>query len=296
LIIVLFGTTTLYAQRDYSKVQIKTIKVSKNLYMLMGAGGNLGLSTGKNGTFLIDDQFAPLTKKIKQAISKITKKPVKFLIKTHWHFDHTGGNENFGKVDTVIVAHENVRKRMKKGQMMKAFNFKVPPAKAHALPVITFPKSMTFHLNGETIDVVHYKEAHTDGDAVIFFKKANVIHTGDLFFNGFYPFIDSGSGGSLMGIIKSIDRVLMRTNSKTKIIPGHGPLGSAKDMKAYRDMLELVHKRVSRLLKQGKTVKEIVASKPTKDLDSKWGNGFLKPDVWVKIICSTIKVSSNSPF
>ncbi len=285
---VLFGTTA-FAQQDFSKVKIKTIKVTENIHMLMGAGGNLGVSTGKSGTFLIDDQYAPLTKKILAAISGITKKPVKFLINTHWHFDHTGGNENIGKGDTVIVAHDNVRKRMSTGQMMKAFNFKVPAAQPQALPVVTFPTSLTFHWNDETIEVKHFAHAHTDGDAVVFFKKANVIHTGDLFFNGIYPFIDAESGGSVKGMIESVDKVLNRANSKTKIIPGHGPLATVKDLKAYRNMLSTVYKRIAKLLKDGKTVKEIVALKPTADLDSKWGKGFLKPDQWVQVFCASMK-------
>ncbi|MCP4161815.1 MAG: MBL fold metallo-hydrolase [Deltaproteobacteria bacterium] len=289
LILAVFFGTTAFAQQDFSKVKIKTIKVTKNIHMLMGAGGNLGVSTGKSGTFLIDDQYAPLTKKILEAISGITKKPIKFLINTHWHFDHTGGNENIGKGDTVIVAHDNVRKRMSTGQMMKAFNFKVPAAKPQALPVVTFPTSLTFHWNDETIEVKHFAHAHTDGDSVVFFKKANVIHTGDLFFNGIYPFIDVESGGSVEGMIESVDKVLNRANSKTKIIPGHGPLATVKDLKAYRNMLSTVYKRIARLLKNGKTVKEIVASKPTADLDSKWGKGFLKPDQWVTIFCGSMK-------
>ncbi|MCP3921674.1 MAG: MBL fold metallo-hydrolase [Desulfobacterales bacterium] len=289
LILAVFFGTTAFAQQDFSKVKIKTIKVTKNIHMLMGAGGNLGVSTGKSGTFLIDDQYAPLTKKILEAISGITKKPIKFLINTHWHFDHTGGNENIGKGDTVIVAHDNVRKRMSTGQMMKAFNFKVPAAKPQALPVVTFPTSLTFHWNDETIEVKHFAHAHTDGDSVVFFKKANVIHTGDLFFNGIYPFIDVESGGSVEGMIESVDKVLNRANSKTKIIPGHGPLATVKDLKAYRNMLSTVYKRIARLLKNGKTVKEIVASKPTAELDSKWGKGFLKPDQWVTIFCGSMK-------
>ncbi len=287
LFIVLIGTCA-YAQQDYSKVEIKTVKVTSDINMLMGAGGNIGLSTGKDGVFLIDDQFAPLTQKILDAISKITDKPVKFLINTHWHFDHTGGNENIGKGDTIIVAHDNVRVRMAKGQLMKAFNFNVPPAPGIALPVVTFPTSLTFHWNDETIQAIHYPHSHTDGDTVIFFKNANVIHTGDLFFNGIYPFIDAGSGGSLKGMIASVDMILKKTNPDTKIIPGHGPLGNASDLKTYRDMLLVVHDRISKLKKAGKSVEEVIAGKPTADLDGKWGKGFLKPDQWVGIAYSVI--------
>ncbi len=277
-----------FASQDFSKVEINTIKVTPNVYMLMGAGGNLGLSTGKDGAFLIDDQYAPLTGKILAAISKITQKPVKFLINTHWHFDHTGGNENIGKGDTLIVAHENVRKRMSTDQLIEVFNKKVPASPAQALPVVTFPTALTFHWNDETIEVIHFPMAHTDGDAAIFFKSANVIHTGDLFFNGIYPFIDAQSGGSIDGMIRSVEDILKRTNGNTKIIPGHGPLATPADLKTYKKMLSTVRDRIAALKKEGKTKEQIVAAKPTADFDEKWGNGFLKPDVWVSIVYSAM--------
>ncbi len=289
ILFIILTSGVVYAQLDFSKVEIKTIKLTPEIYMLMGAGGNLGLSVGENGAFLIDDQYAPLTPKIVEAISKLTDKPVRFLINTHWHMDHTGGNENFGKGDTIIVAHENVRLRMAKGQLMKAFNLDIPPAPNAALPVVTFPTSLTFHWNDETIEVVHFPESHTDGDAAIFFKKANIIHTGDLFFNGIYPFIDAGSGGAFKGMLKSIDLILERTTPDTKIIPGHGPLASVSDLKDYKEMLSTVYGRISKLLDEGKSVEEIVALKPTADLDARWGKGFLKPDQWVTIVCSVIE-------
>jgi len=289
ILFIILISGVVYAQPDLSKVEIKTIKLTPDIYILTGAGGNLGLSIGENGAFLIDDQYAPLTPKITQAISKLTDKPVRFLINTHWHMDHTGGNENFGKGDTIIVAHENVRLRMAKGQLMKAFNLDIPPAPNAALPVVTFPASLTFHWNDETIEVVHFPESHTDGDAAIFFKNANIIHTGDIFFNGIYPFIDAGSGGAFKGMLKSIDQILERTTPDTKIIPGHGPLASVSDLKEYKAMLSTVYDRISKLLDEGKSVEEIVALKPTADLDARWGKGFLKPDQWVKIVCSVIE-------
>ena len=246
------------------------------------------MSVGQDGTFLIDDQYAPLTDRILEAISAVTDKPVRFLVNTHWHYDHTGGNENIGKGGTIIVAHDNVRKRLAKGQFMKAFNANIPPAPPKALPVITFDDSVTFHWNNETLQVVHSQPAHTDGDAVIYFERANVAHVGDLFFNGFYPFIDAGSGGSLEGLIEGVDEVLGRIDDNTKVIPGHGPLGSKADLKAYRDMLATVHGRMTELIKEGKNIDEIVAAKPTADYDEKWGGGFLKPDPWVKIVHSVM--------
>jgi len=281
--------TSAFAQQDFSKVQIKTIPVADGVYMLAGRGGNIGLSVGQDGVFLIDDQYAPLTDKILVAISAVTDKPVQFLVNTHWHGDHTGGNENIGKGGTIIVAHDNVRKRLAKGQFMKVFNAKVPPAPPKALPVITFGDGVTFHWNSETLEVVHSKSAHTDGDAVVYFKSANVVHVGDLFFNGIYPFIDAGSGGSLEGVIAGADDVLGRIDDNTKVIPGHGPLGNKADLKAYRDMLATVHGRMTELIKEGKNIDEIVAAKPTADYDAKWGGGFLKPDKWVKIVYSVMQ-------
>jgi glyoxylase-like metal-dependent hydrolase (beta-lactamase superfamily II) len=281
--------TSAFAQQDFSKVQIKTIPVADGVYMLAGRGGNIGLFVGQDGAFLIDDQYAPLTDKILEAISAVTDKPVRFLVNTHWHGDHTGGNENIGKGGTIIVAHDNVRKRLAKGQFMKVFNANIPPAPPKALPVITFADGVTFHWNNETLEVVHSKSAHTDGDAVVYFKSANVVHVGDLFFNGIYPFIDAGSGGSLEGVIAGVDEVLGRIDDNTKVIPGHGPLGSKTDLKAYRDMLATVHGRMTELIKEGKNIDEIVAAKPTADYDAKWGGGFLKPDPWVKIVYSVMQ-------
>jgi glyoxylase-like metal-dependent hydrolase (beta-lactamase superfamily II) len=244
---------------------------------------------GKDGVFLIDDQYAPLTEKLLKVISALTDKPVRFLINTHWHMDHTGGNENIGQGGATIVAHDNVRKRLVKGQFMKAFNVNIPPAAPEALPVITFAESVTFHWNNETLAIFHPKPAHTDGDAVIYFKHANVVHVGDLFFNGIYPFIDAGSGGRMEGMIAGVDEVLARIDDQTKVIPGHGPLGNKAELKSYRDMLSTVHKRMEKMIKEGKGIDEIVAAKPTADYDEKWGGGFLKPDYWVKIVYSVMK-------
>jgi len=289
IIIVCLVATGAFAQQDFSKVQIETIPVAKGVYMLVGSGGNIGLSVGQDGAFLIDDQYAPLTDKILKAISAVTDKPVRFLVNTHWHGDHTGGNETIGKGGTIIVAHDNVRKRLAKGQFMKVFNVDILPAPPKALPVITFTDSVTFHWNNETLEVMHPKPAHTDGDAVIYFKNANVVHAGDLFFNGIYPFIDAGSGGSMEGVITGTDELLDRIDDNTKVIPGHGQLGNKTELKAYRDMLAAVHERMANLIKEGKNIDEILAAKPTADYDAKWGGGFLKPDQWVQIVYSVMQ-------
>jgi len=289
IIISCLVATSAFAQQDFSKVQIKTIPVAKGVYMLVGSGGNIGLSVGQDGAFLIDDQYAPLTDKILKAISAVTDKPVRFLVNTHWHMDHTGGNENIGKGGTIIVAHDNVRKRLAKGQFMKVFNANIPPSPPKALPVITFADSVTFHWNDETLEVVHARSAHTDGDAVIYFKSTNVVHVGDLFFNGIYPFIDAESGGSMEGVIAGVEEVLGRIDDKTKVIPGHGPLGNKTDLKAYRDMLATVHESMTKLIEAGKNIDEIIAAKPTADFDAKWGGGFLKPDQWVRIVYAVMQ-------
>ena len=289
IIICCLVATSAFAQQDFSKVQIQTISVAEGVYMLVGRGGNIGLSVGQDGAFLIDDQYAPLTDRILKAIAAVTDEPVRFVVNTHWHGDHTGGNENIGKGGAIIVAHDNVRKRLAKGQFMKVFNADIPPAPPKALPVITFADSVTFHWNDETLEVLHAQPAHTDGDAVIYFKRANVVHVGDLFFNGIYPFIDAGSGGSMEGVIAGVDEVLARIDEETKVIPGHGPLGNKTDLKDYREMLATVHARMTKLIKAGKNIDEIVVAKPTADLDAEWGDGFLKPDQWVKIVYSVME-------
>lgn len=270
------------------EVKIVPTKVGDGLYMLTGQGGNIGLSVGDDGVFMIDDQFAPLTQKIKAAIKQISDKPVRFLINTHWHFDHTGGNENLGNDGVVIVAHENVRKRMSKDGFIKAFNKKVPAAPAIALPVITFKDNIKFHLNNHEIKVLHQSNAHTDGDSIIFFKKANVIHMGDIFFNKMYPFMDASSEGAVNGMIRSVEMVLNLSDNETVIIPGHGPLANKKDLQAFHHMLTTVTKRMQKLINQGKSVEEIVAMKPNADFDQEWGNGFLKPDSFVNVLHSVM--------
>lgn len=274
--------------QDLSEVEIQTVKVAEGIYMLQGQGGNIGLSVGADGVFMIDDQFAPLSEKIQRAVAQLTDQPVRFLINTHWHFDHTGGNENFGQGGAVIVAHDNVRERLLKGQTMAAFNKEIPPAPKVALPVITFDRGVTFHWNNETLEVLHPAPAHTDGDAVIYFKDANVVHTGDLYFNGFYPFIDAGSGGSVAGVIAGVTEVLARIDENTKVIPGHGQLSNKAELTAYRDMLKTLYGRIKALKEQGKSLEEVKAAKPTADYDAQWGGGFLAPEVWVELVYSAI--------
>jgi cyclase len=267
------------AQQDFSKVEVKAEKVADGIYMLTGAGGNIGLSVGKDGSYVIDDQYAPLTDRILAAIRAITPAPVRFVVNTHWHGDHTGGNENLGKTGSLLVAHENVRLRMSTEQFMAAMNQKVPPSPEAALPVVTFTDAVTFHWNDDVIHVYHVPPAHTDGDVIVQFVKADVVHMGDVFFNGSYPFIDASSGGRIDGYVGAADRVLGGISEKTRLIPGHGALGTKADLQAFRDMLKTVRDRIAKLKAQGKSRDEVIAAKPTADLDAKWGQGFIKGDM-----------------
>lgn len=283
------GLTPAFAQQqDFSKVEIKTIKLGDTLYMLMGEGGNIGVSAGADGVYLIDDQYAPLSEKIMAAVKAISDKPINYVVNTHWHGDHTGGNENFGKAGATIIAHEAVRARMEKGGELAAFKIVVPPAAAGALPVITFSDKAALHLNGETSHLIHVDPAHTDGDTIIHWPAANIIHTGDTFVNGFFPFVDISSGGRLDGIIKSADMVLALADDKTKIIPGHGPLATKADLARFRAMLATVRERVTAAKAAGKTAEEWAASKPLADLDAEWGKGFLPLDKFTQIVFGAI--------
>jgi len=277
------------AQQDFSKVEIQTEKLADTVYMMTGEGGNLGVSVGEDAVFVIDDQFAPLTPKIQDAIAKLSSKPVKFVLNTHWHFDHTGGNENLGKAGAVIVAHENVRKRLSSDGFIEFLGMKTKPEPTVALPVVTFTRDITFRLNGDELVVTHAPRAHTDGDSIVRFGKSNVVHMGDTFFNKLYPFIDTSSGGSVAGVLAAADRVLKMAGDDTKIIPGHGPLGSKADLKAFRDMLAAVSGNIQGQIKARKTLEQVVASKPTAKYDEVWGKGFLAPEKFVTMLYGNIK-------
>ncbi len=282
LLLIVAGRVS--AQQDFSKVEVTSEKLGDGVWMLKGAGGNIGVSAGEDGVVLIDDEFAPLTGKILAAIRTISPKPVRFLVNTHLHGDHTGGNENLGNAGVLIFAHENVRKRMSVEQFDAFFKRTTPPSPKAALPVVTFTDAVTFHLNGDEIEAFHVPPAHTDGDTVIVFRKGDVIHTGDLFFNGIYPFIDLESGGSVEGVIAAADRILARCDAKTRLIPGHGPASTPAELKAYRDMVAGSWAAVKKLVAEGKTRDEAVALKPTAAWDETWGKGFLKPEAWVSIL------------
>jgi len=273
---------------DFSQVTVKVIPVASGIYMLEGLGGNIGLSVGKDDAFLIDDQYAPLSAKIKAAVATVTPKPVRFVVNTHWHFDHVGGNEALAGSGAIIFAHENTRRRMSSEQFIAALNRKVPASPTAALPVITFSDTITFYTNDDTVRTFHVANAHTDGDAIIFFRKANVVHMGDTFFNGRYPLIDLSSGGSLVGMIAAANQGLAMTNADTRFIPGHGPLAMRADLVRYRDMLVATRDRVGKLIAEHKTLKEILDAKPLADLDAQWGNGNIKSDQFLTIVYQSL--------
>lgn len=274
--------------QDFSKVEIQTRKLDANTYMLTGAGGNIGVSVGDDAVFIIDDQFAPLVPKIQAALAAISPKPVKFVLNTHYHFDHTGGNEGLGKAGALIVAHDNVRKRMTSDQLISFIGANQPKAPAIALPVVTVAGEMTFHINGDELHAFHVPRAHTDGDLIVHFRRSDVVHMGDVYFNGFYPFIDTGSGGTAAGVVAAADRVLAVATEKTQIIPGHGPLANRTDLKAYRDMLASVAQRITELRASGRSEEQIRAAQPSAEFDAKYGGGFIKPERFVQMMLDAV--------
>jgi cyclase len=269
-------------------VKIVPTAVTDQIYMLMGSGGNTGLFIGDDGSFLIDDQFAPLTEKIVQAVKSIGGEQPKFLFNTHYHGDHTGGNENLGKGGTLIFSHDNVRERLQTGFFIREFNMKQEGVGSAGLPVVTFSNEMSFHLNGDTVRAIHIPHSHTDGDSIIHFSSANVVHAGDVFFNGFYPFIDVSHGGSLKGMIQGVREILLLSDENTKIIPGHGPLGNRAELQNYLQMLETAYGRLRKLKAEGKSVQEAMAAQPLKDLEETWGDGLFTSDKWIEIIYSGV--------
>jgi glyoxylase-like metal-dependent hydrolase (beta-lactamase superfamily II) len=268
------------AQRDFSQVEIKTVPAAGSVYMLQGAGGNIGVSAGPDGLLIVDDQYAPLSEKIRTALKAINPGKLAFVLNTHWHGDHTGGNATFA-AEATVIAHDNVRKRLSSEQTV--FGEKVPPSPAEALPVVTFDRSLTVHFNGEEIRAIHFPHGHTDGDSVIFFTKSNVVHMGDDFFAGTFPFVDLGSGGSVEGLIDNVAKVLSEVPADVKIIPGHGPLSTVEDLRRYHQMLVATTGIVRERMAAGKSRDEIVAAGLPEEWAS-WGAGFIKTDAWLQTI------------
>lgn len=279
---LIFSSALLVQAQDFSKVEITTTKVGGNVYMLEGAGGNIGVSVCADGILIVDDQFAPLADKIKAALKTLVEGKLKFVLNTHWHGDHTGGNAQFSP-EAPIIAHDNVRRRLATEQKSEFFKRTTPASPKEALPVITFDKSLSVHFNGEEIKVIHFPQGHTDGDSVIFFTTSNVVHMGDDFFVARFPFVDLESGGSVQGLIKNIAEIIPKLAADVKIIPGHGPIATVEDLKAYQRMLVETTGIVERKMKAGKTIEQIKAEGLPAEWAS-WGSGFIKTDVWLETI------------
>lgn len=271
----------------FAKVEIKTEQLTDSIAVLFGAGGNIAVSYGPDGTVLIDDQFAPLTPKIQTAIGALGADPVKYLINTHWHGDHSGGNENFGKAGALIMAHDHVRERMLGEQ--KSGRGNDPASPKAALPVVTYHDGIKLHLNGDEVHVKHMKHAHTDGDSIVFWKKANVIHMGDLYFNKVtLPFIDLNSGGNARGVLAAAEKALTMVDDNTKVIPGHGPMATKADLTDYRDMLKSVVGAVEKARGEGKTLEQIQAMKPAAQWDTN-KDAFIKGDAFVEAVYKSLE-------
>ena len=275
-----------FAQQNMDAVQITAQEIRPGVSVLFGSGGNIGVSHGEDGTLIVDDQFAPLVPKIQAAIAGLGASPVKYLVNTHWHFDHAGGNEPFGRAGAIIVAQTRVRDRLAAGGLVAGNTS--PPAPKEALPVVTYDRGLSFHLNGDTIDVVHTGGGHTDGDSVIYWRKANVLHTGDMMMKGAgFPFVDLSSGGNVQHLIVSLDQMIAMTDADTVVIPGHGPLATRADLIAWRGMIATAVERVSALKTAGRTLDQAKAAKPVAGL-ADTSNSFFPEDQFVEAIWGSL--------
>jgi glyoxylase-like metal-dependent hydrolase (beta-lactamase superfamily II) len=286
LAVSLLFAISAHAQTDFSKVEVKVTKVAGNVYMLEGSGGNIGVSVGDDGILIVDDQFAPLADKIRAALKGLGDKKLRFILNTHWHGDHTGGNVAFGP-EAPIIAHDNVRKRLATEQRSEVFNRTTPASPKEALPVITFNNALSVHFNGEEIRAIHFPQGHTDGDSVIFFSASNVVHLGDDFFAGRFPFVDLESGGTVEGLIGNIGELIGKIPPGAKLIPGHGPISTIDDLKSYHRMLQQTTEIVRQKIAAGKTLDQI----KTEGLPAEWapwGAGFIKTDLWVQTIYKSL--------
>lgn len=276
------SATPTSAQTDWSKVEIKAQKVSGSIHMLQGAGGNIGVSVGPDGILIVDDQYAPLADKIKAALKTLGEGKLKFVLNTHWHGDHTGSNAAFSP-EAPVIAHDNVRKRMATEQKSEFWKRTTPASPKEALPIITFDQSLSVHFNGEEIRVIHFPHGHTDGDSIIFFTNSNVVHMGDHFFAGGFPFVDLDSGGDVDGFTKNVGDVIAKLPAGVKIIPGHGPLSTPDDLKSFHHMLLTTTDIVRKKMAAGKTLAQIKTEGLPEEWKS-WGAGFIKTDLWIETI------------
>lgn len=263
---------------------IEVVQVAPGVHVLYGQGGNIGVSAGRDGMFLIDDQFANLTDRVVEALARISPQQPRFVLNTHWHHDHTGGNENLAARGSVIVAHDRVRERMSTENVNEFLKRTTPPSPAGALPVVTFNDSLSLHVNDDELRGIHVPAAHTDGDVFIHFRKANVIHTGDLVFAGMYPFIDIDSGGSVDGVIAAVDQMLALANEGTRVIPGHGKVTDRAGLESYRQLLSVTSARMRELVQGGKTLDEVLAAKPFADYDGQLAWAFITVERYIQIL------------
>ncbi len=279
-----FAAGALAQAPEYTKVEYRNEKLTDNLFVLFGGGGNIAVLTGPDGSLVVDSDVPEMSAKMRAAVSLVSDRPARFLVNTHYHFDHAGGNPTLGRGNVVIVAQENVRQRLSGKQTLKqdGIDLTFDPTPREGLPLVTFEDGLQFHVNGEDVSVVHVAHAHTDGDAFVFFEKANVLHTGDLMMSVGYPIVDAGNGGSLDGLIAGHERIIKLCNDKTRVIPGHGPVVGKADLQAYRDMLVSIRQRVADLMRKGRSVEEVVAAHPSREFDERWGKGFYKPDLFVQ--------------
>ena len=290
LLLALAAGSAAAQERDFSKVQVKATKVAGNIYMLEGAGGNIGASVGPDGILIVDDQFAPLADKIRIALKEIDPGNLQFVLNTHWHGDHVGGNPVFGK-EATIIAQTNVRKRVSTDQTV--MGEKVPPLPKEGLPVITFDESLSIHFNGEEIKAIHFPHGHTDGDSIIFFTGSNVVHMGDDFFAGRFPFVDLGSGGSVQGLIANVEKVLAQIPADARIIPGHGPLSTPADLKEFHRMLVETSGIVRTKMQAGKDLATIQKEGLPEEW-KEWGSGFINTDRWIGSIFESLQGNTHA--
>ncbi len=285
LILALAGYVT--AETNYDDVTVTVKKVTDRIYMLQGSGGNIGLCIGKDGVLMVDTQFEPLADKIRAAVRQVSDKKIEYVINTHYHHDHTDGNKQFG-AEAVVIAHENLRQSLADGRTVEMFNREIPPQPDAALPEITFEESLSLHYNGNEILLMHYPEAHTDTDTVVFFLDDNVVHVGDLLFNGMYPFVDVTGGGSVEGLIVNLDVILNLIDEDAKIIPGHGPLAEWQDLKDFRDMLVETNDIVRARMQEGLSLDDIRKAGLPLEITERWGNGFLSTEQWLGILHASL--------
>ncbi len=287
LILGALVASAVMAQNNFDTVKVTSALVRDHVYMLKGSGGNIGVLTGKDGVLMVDDQFAPLSQKIRDAIKALDPGEIRFLINTHVHGDHSGGNENFKKMGVTVVAHDKVRERMMK-EHVDGKNVE-PPRDPDAWPLITVENKISFHLNDEDIDVLHFANGHTDGDMIIHFKKANVFHCGDMFVRYGYPYIDATRGGGINGFITFLDKILPLMDDNSKVIPGHGELATKADVKIYRDRLADMRDQVAAALKKGKKVEEIPGMGIADKYEAEWGRGFVKGKDFILFLAENLK-------